>query len=223
MFIQTENTPNPDSLKFVPDGNIRHMPPPPSPAFIVCSYRVRVCVSCGSAYEGNVVLESGTMDFPDARSSLSSPLAKSLFTIAGVQRVFFGNDFITVTKKPDVDWHEIKVTPRRKLFSRSLHHRRTVLTLATTTRTRTTAHAHATHTTQAQIFANIMDFYASGESAVSEQQDTSNTTILPTGTLTRPTTRHDTTRHGHDTRDSWSSISHKFPPLPAEQIRRLWR
>jgi hypothetical protein len=63
---------------------------------------------CG-AYEGNVVLESGTMDFPDARSSLGSPLAKSLFTVTGVQRVFFGNDFITVTKKPDVEWHEIKV------------------------------------------------------------------------------------------------------------------
>ncbi len=42
MFIQTENTPNPDSLKFVPDGNIHHMAPPPSPAFIVCSYRVCV-------------------------------------------------------------------------------------------------------------------------------------------------------------------------------------
>jgi hypothetical protein len=58
---------------------------------------------------GSVVLESGTMDFPDARSSMTSPLAKSLFTVTGVQRVFFGHDFITVTKKPDIEWHEIKV------------------------------------------------------------------------------------------------------------------
>jgi hypothetical protein len=105
-----------------------------------------------------VVLESGTMDFPDARSSLNSPLAKSLFTIAGVQRVFFGNDFITVTKKPDVDWHEIKVTPRSNLFSRSLHHRRTVLTLATTTRTRTRTtappHTHTHHHTRTRTTAH---------------------------------------------------------------------
>jgi hypothetical protein len=153
------------------------------------------CVSCG-AYEGNVVLESGTMDFPDARSSLSSPLAKSLFTVTGVQRVFFGNDFITVTKKPDVEWHEIKVT-RASSFSppRSLRHRRAVLTPAATTRPTTR------HILQAQIFANIMDFYASGESVVSEQQDTSNTTILPTGTQTR----HDTQRH---TRHTALDISH---------------
>jgi hypothetical protein len=102
MFIQTENTPNPDSLKFVPDGAL-------------ASTRVQRTSTKERPHShvrdhtGSVVLESGTMDFPDARSSMTSPLAKSLFTVTGVQRVFFGHDFITVTKKPDIEWHEIKV------------------------------------------------------------------------------------------------------------------
>ncbi len=154
------------------------------------------------------MLESGTMDFPDARSSLNSPLAKSLFTIAGVQRVFFGNDFITVTKKPDVDWHEIKVTPRCNLFSRPLHHRRRVLTLATTARTHDTHHAGA----------NIRQHYGllrvgrvGGERAPGYLQHHHPAHGYP-----------DTTNDTTHTR-CMASITHIFPPLRAEQIRRPWR
>jgi hypothetical protein len=41
MFIQTENTPNPDSLKFVPDGNVHHMHLPLRP--LSCAHINRVC------------------------------------------------------------------------------------------------------------------------------------------------------------------------------------
>ncbi|KAL4240313.1 nifu-like protein [Mactra antiquata] len=76
MFIQTQDTPNPNCLKFIP---------------------------------GVTILESGTKDFPSSQSSYCSPLAKQLFRIHGVKAVFFGQDFITVTKvDDDMDWAVIK-------------------------------------------------------------------------------------------------------------------
>ncbi|MEM8776219.1 MAG: NifU family protein [Pseudomonadota bacterium] len=75
MFIQTESTPNPATLKFLP---------------------------------GFPVLDAGTADFPSAESADKSPLAERLFKIQGVQGVFFGVDFITVTKTDDIEWDHIK-------------------------------------------------------------------------------------------------------------------
>lgn len=39
---------------------------------------------------------------------MRSPLAKKLFTIDGVARVFFGSDFVTVTKKEEYAWAVLK-------------------------------------------------------------------------------------------------------------------
>ncbi len=75
MFIQTESTPNPATLKFLP---------------------------------GQSVVQVGTADFPNAESAGSSPLAKRLFGVEGVSGVFFGPDFITVTKIDTIDWAHIK-------------------------------------------------------------------------------------------------------------------
>jgi Fe-S cluster biogenesis protein NfuA len=75
MFIQTEATPNPATLKFLP---------------------------------GKEVLRDGTADFRDAATaSEASPLAARLFSIPGVTGVFFGYDFITVTKDGP-DWQHLK-------------------------------------------------------------------------------------------------------------------
>ncbi|MBN9244265.1 MAG: NifU family protein [Mesorhizobium sp.] len=75
MFIQTESTPNPATLKFLP---------------------------------GKEVLRDGTADFRDAATaSEASPLAARLFSIPGVTGVFFGYDFITVTKD-EPDWQHLK-------------------------------------------------------------------------------------------------------------------
>src|SRR5580704_15307482 len=74
MFIQTEATPNPATLKFLP---------------------------------GRPVLPDGALDIPDPADAAKSPLAERLFGIAGVSGVFFGSDFITVTKA-DADWQQIK-------------------------------------------------------------------------------------------------------------------
>ncbi len=109
MFIQTQDTPNPQSLKFLP---------------------------------GREVLEGGgTMDFPTVSSASCSPLAKLLFRIEGVRSVFFGPDFVTLTKVDDdtVEWKVMKP----------------------------------------EVYATIMDFFASGLPVVNEDAEpaSSETTI----------------------------------------------
>jgi Fe-S cluster biogenesis protein NfuA len=74
MFIQTEATPNPATLKFLP---------------------------------GRSVLESGTLDMPTREAAAQSPLAARLFDIPNVGGVFYGADFISVTKA-DGDWQQMK-------------------------------------------------------------------------------------------------------------------
>jgi len=57
---------------------------------------------------GRPVVEKGSYDFPDARSAMASPLAKKLFLIDGVRHVFFGSDFITVSKDEAAEWGIVK-------------------------------------------------------------------------------------------------------------------
>jgi len=75
MFIQTESTPNPATLKFLP---------------------------------GEPVMRAGTADFPTREASAHSPLAARIFAVEGVEGVFLGPDFITVTKADALDWAHMK-------------------------------------------------------------------------------------------------------------------
>jgi Fe-S cluster biogenesis protein NfuA len=59
-------------------------------------------------YPGKPVMEVGSSDFPNARAAMASPLSKALFTVDGVVRVFFGADFVTVTKAEEVAWDALK-------------------------------------------------------------------------------------------------------------------
>ncbi|XP_010488084.1 PREDICTED: nifU-like protein 4, mitochondrial [Camelina sativa] len=59
-------------------------------------------------YPDKPVMEVGSADFPNVRSALGSPLAKAIYSIDGVVRVFFGSDFVTVTKSDDVSWDILK-------------------------------------------------------------------------------------------------------------------
>ncbi|HIF10680.1 MAG TPA: NifU family protein [Sneathiellales bacterium] len=74
MFIQTEATPNPATLKFIP---------------------------------GQQVLDSGTADFPNNEAAERSSLARRLFEVENVERVFFSTDFISITKA-DGEWQHLK-------------------------------------------------------------------------------------------------------------------
>ena len=49
-------------------------------------------------------MQTGSKDFSNAREGMASPLAKRLFAIDGVTNVFFGSDFVTVTKNDDMAW-----------------------------------------------------------------------------------------------------------------------
>ena len=57
-----------------------------------------------------LVPEGLSFDFPDAESTSISPLAKALFSFPFIDRVFFAGNFVTVTKKEDVEWIEIQNT-----------------------------------------------------------------------------------------------------------------
>ena len=76
MFIQTEATPNPATLKFLP---------------------------------GETVVQNGPFEFVSEEEAVGkSPLAERLFAIPSVSGVFFGFDFVTVTKTDDTEWQHLK-------------------------------------------------------------------------------------------------------------------
>lgn len=54
-----------------------------------------------------VIMENGSANFPDKNSAGSSPLAQKLFQNASVKEVFFGKDFITISKIPESSWDSI--------------------------------------------------------------------------------------------------------------------
>lgn len=86
------------------------------------------------------MLEKGhTMDFPNATAAYCSPLAKILFRVEGVKSVFFGSDYITITKADDdSEWMVLKP----------------------------------------EIYATIMDFFASGLPILTDVKPTSDTREL---------------------------------------------
>ena len=76
MFIQTEPTPNPNVLKFLP---------------------------------GRDVSSSGVLEYRTIDEATASPRAEALFEVEGVDGVFFGADYVSVTRQPHgPDWSEMK-------------------------------------------------------------------------------------------------------------------
>lgn len=53
-------------------------------------------------------MDAGTADFPTADTAENSPMASRIFSVGGVTGVFFGLDFVTVTKADEVEWDHIK-------------------------------------------------------------------------------------------------------------------
>ena len=87
LFIQTELTPNVNSIKFKPGKPL-------------------------ASSEGPLVADGGnataTYEFLSRRDAMKSPLATTLFAIDGVESVMFGHDFITITKAADSNWQLMK-------------------------------------------------------------------------------------------------------------------
>jgi hypothetical protein len=79
IMLYTEQTPNPESLKFV----------------------------C------NRILYKGIAEFRDREVAKEwSPMADALYTLDFVKAVYISNNFVTITKNPDFDWHEIMVSTK---------------------------------------------------------------------------------------------------------------
>jgi len=74
MFIQTEDTPNPATMKFLPSRLVVEKP----------------------------------IEIADVSQAAVSPLAQALFKVEGVQGVFLGRDFISVTKAEDEEWQVLR-------------------------------------------------------------------------------------------------------------------
>lgn len=63
-----------------------------------------------------LIPEGLSYDFPDAQSAVQAPLALELFEYPFVDRVFYASNFITVTKKGDVEWLEIQNTIKNHIL-----------------------------------------------------------------------------------------------------------
>ena len=74
MFVQTEVTPNPNSLKFLPGKNVSN---------------------------------SGSFEVTK-KEETNNELVRNLLSINGVTGVFLGQDFLSVNKKEEVVWEDIK-------------------------------------------------------------------------------------------------------------------
>ena len=74
MFIQTEKTPNPNSLKFIPEKK---------------------------------VLSEGVIEIFE-KNQANNELLKNIMSIEGVVSIFLAENFLSVNKKKDIDWEEIK-------------------------------------------------------------------------------------------------------------------
>ena len=74
MFVQTEVTPNPNSLKFLPGKNVSN---------------------------------SGSFEVTK-KEDTNSELVRNLLSINGVVGVFLGADFLSINKKEDISWEDIK-------------------------------------------------------------------------------------------------------------------
>ena len=74
MFIQTEVTPNPNSLKFLPGRNVSN---------------------------------SGSFEVTK-KEDTDSELVRNLLSINGVTGVFLGADFLSINKKEEIIWEDIK-------------------------------------------------------------------------------------------------------------------
>lgn len=64
-----------------------------------------------------LVPEGMSFDFPDPASAEEAPLAQELFMYPFVDRVFYMSNFITVTKKEEVEWLEIQDTLKQHIRS----------------------------------------------------------------------------------------------------------
>ena len=74
MFVQTQETPNPNSLKFIP---------------------------------GKLVSNNGSFEINN-KDEVNNDLIRNILSINGVTGIFLGEDFLSVNKKENTNWEDVK-------------------------------------------------------------------------------------------------------------------
>jgi len=74
MFVQTQKTPNPNSLKFIP---------------------------------GKLVSNNGSFEINN-KDEINNDLIRNILSINGVTGIFLGEDFLSVNKKENTSWGDVK-------------------------------------------------------------------------------------------------------------------
>ena len=74
MFVQTQKTPNPNSLKFIP---------------------------------GKLVSNNGSFEINN-KDEVNNDLVRNILSINGVTGIFLGKDFLSVNKKENTNWEDVK-------------------------------------------------------------------------------------------------------------------
>ena len=74
MFVQTQKTPNPNSLKFIP---------------------------------GKLVSNNGSFEINN-KDEVNNDLIRNILSINGVTGIFLGEDFLSVNKKENINWEDVK-------------------------------------------------------------------------------------------------------------------
>jgi len=74
MFVQTQKTPNPNSLKFIP---------------------------------GKLVSNNGSFEINN-KDEVNNDLIRNILSISGVTGIFLGEDFLSVNKKENINWEDVK-------------------------------------------------------------------------------------------------------------------
>ena len=74
MFVQTQKTPNPNSLKFIP---------------------------------GKLVSNNGSFEINN-KDEVNNDLIRNILSINGVTGIFLGEDFLSVNKKENANWEDVK-------------------------------------------------------------------------------------------------------------------
>ncbi|KAL9189594.1 hypothetical protein ACHAXT_009269 [Thalassiosira profunda] len=137
LFIQTATTPNPESLKFIPNGRLVLGQTESVDTADPAQGEIEIDHDEGSSSNDNN--QGVYLTRKDHTLIARSPLAKVLFNLdLGIKSIYLGYDFITVTKYAEAHWSHL----------------------------------------QTPIFGAIMDFYATGEPALRDVPEITDTTIL---------------------------------------------
>jgi len=113
IFIQSEDTPNPESVKFIPTGIVVLPDGDFNGYYVTKTGMKKMTVETYCTLLLTLIwLANALSSSPDLKdhveSILRSPLANDLFKIDGIKAVYLGSNFVTITKFASKKWRELR-------------------------------------------------------------------------------------------------------------------